>query len=294
MIELRQVTKHAGGREPVRPGAQGERNARASGRKILDAVDLTIAPGEVVLLAGPSGSGKSKLLGLCYGACLPDAGTVAVFGRELSRLRRSSLVRLRRWLGVVPQTPPLLDDYSVLANVALALEIRGEPRQTMRQRAHASLDRVGLADRAATITAALSAVERQWVAIARALVTEPSVLIADEPSAHFDPDSRDRLIEIIAMEQGRGMAAILATNDHMLLCAGAHHGWRHIELRQGALEVIAERTAHVYSSEATEVDIDEYESIELVAVGDLDARTDDVVPNVVPFPRSASIGGASR
>src|SRR5678810_463945 len=129
MITLEEVTK--------RFGRHGEVVA-------LDKVSLTVEEGAFVLLTGPSGAGKSTLLRLCFAAERPDSGTVSLFGRDISRLRRSSLPYLRRNIGVVFQDFKLLPDRSVLENVALALEIRALPRRLMRDRAADALAAVGL------------------------------------------------------------------------------------------------------------------------------------------------------
>ena len=322
MIELRRVYK--------RFSAQSMRAAPGdsiddAGCSLLAGIDLSVEPGEVVLISGPSGSGKSTLLGLLYGAGRVDSGTVAVFDRAVDRLRSSSIALLRRCVGVVPQNPAFLEDRTAFGNVALALEVRAEPRRTIRERALAAIERVGLADHAQTSIADLSAGQKQWLAIARALVAEPSVVIADDPSAHFDASSRERLIEILNGERERGAAVIVATNDYKLLCAGAQHSWRHVELRAGTLEVIADRRSEVSeSSEVSETPeapvseaeipadegrpswpgADDYELLEITAehgFSDLDNNwvLDDEEAelsalNVLPFPKSASAGGVAE
>ena len=230
MIELQRVYKRYPGQ---------------SGRAVLDAIDLQVAPGEVVLLSGSGGAGKSTLLGLLYGACFATSGTVSVFGRDVARLRRSSIALLRRCVGVVPQSPALMLDSSVFDNVAITLEAQAEPRRTIRARTMSALQSVGLAERARCPITRLAAGETQWTAIARALVGEPQILIADEPTAHLDRHDRKRFIELVTRSGRRGAAAVIATNDHKLLCAGARYGWRHVELRDGALEVIADRKPEI-------------------------------------------------
>lgn len=270
MIELQRVYKRYPGQ---------------SGRALLDDIDLCVDPGEVVLLSGPGSAGKSTLLGLLYGACFATSGTVSMFGRDVARLRRSSIALLRRCVGVVPQLPMLMPERSVFDNVAIALEARAEPRRTIRVRTMSALESVGLARWAGCPITGLAAGERQWVAIARALVGEPRVLIVDQPTAWFARRDRDRFIDLVAEAARRGTAAVIATNDHTLLCAGARLAWRHVELRDGALEVVADRqpenklsistaeTETEYASlevvEAVEA-VEAVESVEAVAVGEAD------------------------
>ena len=271
MIELRRVYKRYHERiGPPEPGLD---------RTVLDGIDLVVEPGEVVLVSGPCGSGKSTLLELLYGACFADSGTVAVFNRAISRLRRSSISLLRRCVGVIPQTPAFLWDRSVMGNVALALEVRAEHRAMIREKVLDSLERVGLADRATVPLRQLSMGERQWVAMARALVGEPNVLIADEPSTSFDTSGRGRLVDILEAERERGVAAIVATNDYKLLCAGARKSWRHVELRAGLLEVIADRRI---------------DALGLDNKPDVPGASSEDDANVLPFPMSVSAGGAAE
>lgn len=245
---------------------------------VLQGVDLCVQAGEVVLLSGAAGSGKTTLLELVYAAQMPDSGTVEVFGRDLSRLRRSSLTLLRQCIGVVPQTLTLLEDRSALDNVALALEVQAEPRQRMRARAAEALGAVGLACEADTPVSELSSGQKQLVALARALVRGPSILVADEPTTHMDTDGRKTLVQLLATGAADGAVAVVATNDHRLLSMGAHHGWRHVELHQGTLWAIANRDSEHHAQSDTEGG--DYESIEVT-----------VESNVVPFPLAAQAGG---
>ncbi|MCG8417362.1 MAG: ATP-binding cassette domain-containing protein [Proteobacteria bacterium] len=263
MIELRRVCMH-------RPGEPNQ--------AVLDGVDLAVGPGQVALLSGPTGAGKSTLLGLLYAAQLADSGTVSVFGRDVARLRRSSIALLRQCIGVVRQPPMLLEDRSALANVALPLEIRGEARGTVKERAMNALEQVGLAEHADTNVGRFSIGQKQWIAVARALVGEPYLVVADQPSTYFDATHCDRFVEILITLQRRGTAAVVATNDYRLLHAGVEHGWSHLELKAGAVEVIADGEKelrapsndaassagdHCESSDSDEYDLDDYDSIDI-------------------------------
>lgn len=216
-----------------------KRYSRSDG--VLCGVDLAVGDSEIVLLSGPTSTGKTTLLRLLYAAHQPDSGTVQVFGRDLARLRRSSIAILRRRLGVVPQTLALLDERTAFANVALALEVRAEAAHMIRMRAAEVLGTLGLGEYLDAPVCELSLGQRQLVAVARAIIADPAVLIADEPSAHLDDDGRKTLIEHLVRMQHSGLTAVIATNDHKLLSVGARYGWQHYELKGGTLHKVEAR-----------------------------------------------------
>jgi cell division transport system ATP-binding protein len=222
MIVLEEVTK--------RYGRRGETVA-------LEDVSLTVEEGAFVLLTGPSGAGKSTLLKLCFAAERPDAGRVLLFGRDISRLRRSSIPYLRRNIGVVFQDFKLLNDRSILENVALALEIRALPRRLMRDKAADALAAVGLAWKLDARPQILSAGEQQRVAIARALVGEPALLLADEPTGNLDPDLTRDLLVLFADVHRRGTTIVLATHDLTIMMAGERGGLTRAHLTAGRIEI---------------------------------------------------------
>jgi cell division transport system ATP-binding protein len=222
MIVLEDVTK--------RFGRRGEVVA-------LDSVSLTVEEGAFVLLTGPSGAGKSTLLKLIFAAERPDAGRVLLFGRDISRLRRSSIPYVRRNVGVVFQDFKLLPERTVLENVALALEIRALPRRLIRDRAADALAAVGLAWKLDARPRTLSAGEQQRVAIARALVGEPAILLADEPTGNLDPDLTRDLLVLFADVHRRGTTIVLATHDLTIMLAGERAGLARAHLTAGRLEL---------------------------------------------------------
>jgi cell division transport system ATP-binding protein len=224
MIALEGVTKRYGRHDEV---------------VALAEVSLEVAEGEFLLLTGPSGAGKTTLLRLVFAAERPDEGRVTLFGRDIGRLRRSSIPYLRRNVGVVFQDFKLLPDRSALENVALALEIRAMPRVEMRQRAADMLASVGLAWKLEVPPRRLSAGEQQRVAIARALVGEPAILLADEPTGNLDPKLTQDLLTLFVDVHRRGTTVILATHDLGVMAFGARQGWRSLHLEAGRLVELA-------------------------------------------------------
>jgi cell division transport system ATP-binding protein len=218
MIGMERVTK--------RYGRHGEVVALAE-------VSLDVAEGEFLLLTGPSGAGKTTLLRMMFAAEQPDEGSVTLFGREIGRLRRSSIPYLRRNIGVVFQDFKLLPDRSALDNVALALEIRALPRAEMRQRAADMLASVGLGWKLEVPPRQLSAGEQQRVAIARALVGEPAILLADEPTGNLDPRLTQDLLTLFVDVHRRGTTVVLATHDLGVMSFAAEQGWRSLHIEGG-------------------------------------------------------------
>jgi cell division transport system ATP-binding protein len=198
-------------------------------------VSLRIEENDFVLLTGPSGAGKTTLMRLMFAAERPDAGRVLLLGRDIGKLRRSSIPFLRRNVGVVFQDFKLLPDRSALENVAIALEIRALPRREVRDRAADALAAVGLAWRLDVTPRRLSAGEQQRVAIARALVGEPAILLADEPTGNLDPKLAQDLLLLFADVHKKGTTVVLATHDLEVMSTGARLGWRRVQLEAGQI-----------------------------------------------------------
>lgn len=182
---------------------------------ILHDLSLHVRAGESVAIVGASGSGKSTLLHVLAGLDLPQSGEVAVCGEDLSGASDRKRTQLRnRLMGFVYQFHHLLPEFSARENVAMPLLIRGTRRKTALQAAEALLARVGLSERMTHLPSELSGGERQRTAIARALVNQPSCLLADEPTGNLDQDSATAAFalmqEIIAEQQG---ALVIVTHD---------------------------------------------------------------------------------
>jgi lipoprotein-releasing system ATP-binding protein len=177
---------------------------------VLRGVDLDVEPGEMVAIMGPSGSGKSTLLHVLGALDRPDAGRVEVAGQDLSALRGAALAAFRnRTLGFVFQFHQLLPDFTAVENVLIPGRIAGGDLAALRRRATALLEEVGLADRADHFPNQLSGGERQRVALSRALLLEPPLMLADEPTGNLDPKSGDQVFDLLAELQGRHRATVV-------------------------------------------------------------------------------------
>lgn len=180
----------------------------------LDDLSFAVAPGELVLVSGHSGAGKTTLLKLIAAIERPSAGAVLVGGQDVGHLRRAAIPFLRRNLGLVFQDQKLLFDRNVFENIMLPLSIAGFPPKEAVGRVRAALDKVGLLDREKALPVALSGGEQQRLAIARAVVSRPGILLADEPTAHLDPDTAGEVATIFRDFHQVGVTVLVATcND---------------------------------------------------------------------------------
>lgn len=202
------------------------------GIEALRGITLSVAPGELVLITGHSGAGKSTLLRLAAAIERPTSGTVLVGGQNVGSLRPGAVPYLRRRLGLVFQDQKLLFDRTAFDNVMLPLAIaRFDPREAAR-RVRAALDKVGLLGREKAYPIALSGGEQQRLAIARAIVHRPSILLADEPTAHVDAAHAGEIAELFRSFHQVGVTVVIATHDPAL---AARLGARVIVLSNGAI-----------------------------------------------------------
>ncbi len=208
MIELLDVHK------TFNPGRENEYQA-------IRGVSLAIEAGKVTALRGPSGSGKTTLLGLLGGLTRPTRGRVRLDGRDVSALSERFLTLLRRdTFGFVFQQFQLIRDLSVLDNVMLPAQPTGRSYAEIRRRALALLEDLGLAQRAATPSQWLSGGEAQRAAIARALINDPRVILADEPTSHLDSDLSQQILAILGRLREQGRTLILSSHDPLVFEVG--------------------------------------------------------------------------
>ncbi len=187
---------------------------KGSGRVVaLGDVSFTIEKGEFVALNGQSGAGKTTLLRLLYRDELPSEGEIEVAGVDVTTLRRSGVARLRRSIGVVFQDAKLLGGRTVFENVAFVLQVLGTPRREIMPRAFVSLKAVGLSARAQAYPHQLSQGEAQRASLARALVKEPALLLADEPTGNLDDDMGAEILDLMKDVWVRGTTVLLATHQ---------------------------------------------------------------------------------
>ncbi len=196
-------------------------------------VNLTVEDGEFVYLVGTSGSGKTTILKLIHMEIMPTQGEVVVAGFTTAAMTRKKILTLRRRVGVVFQDFRLLHDRSVYDNVAFPLRLFGEFTEgEIRGRVDAVLDQVGLSHKAGDRPRELSGGEQQRIALARAVVNRPFVLLADEPTANLDPKTSDEIIEIIRRIHAGGTAVLLATHKMELVIDS---GERYVRLDEGTI-----------------------------------------------------------
>ena len=192
---------------------QGVGKVYPNGNAALRDVDLALGEGEFVFLVGPSGAGKSTLLRLLIRDELPTSGRVWIDGRDVARAGRRAVPQLRRRIGIVFQDYRLLPDRSVWENVAFALEVTGAPRRQIAPAVERALAVVGLAAQARQLPTTLSGGEQQRTAIARALVHEPRILIADEPTGNLDPLISWEIIQLLLRINELGTTVLMATHN---------------------------------------------------------------------------------
>ena len=186
---------------------------------MLKGIDLHIAKGEVVSIVGPSGAGKTTLLQIAGTLARPDSGTLRIAGNDVLALRGSALARFRcEHLGFVFQFHQLMPEFTALENVMIPAMIAGRiSRSNMKERAMQLLDYLGLSDRAKHRPAQLSGGERQRVAVARALMNEPDVILADEPSGSLDTQHKTELHNLFfRLRDEMGQTFVIVTHDEQL------------------------------------------------------------------------------
>ncbi len=202
------------------------------GKDALRGLSFTVDDGELLFVTGHSGAGKSTLLKLIAAIERPSSGSVLVNGQNVGALKRAAIPYLRRNLGLVFQDQKLLYDRSVYDNVMLPLAFSDHPPREAARRVRAALDKVGLLERERANPIQLSGGEQQRLAIARAVVNRPSILLADEPTANLDVDSAGRILDIFVAFNRVGVSVLIATHDLALI---ERYGTRVLRLADGRL-----------------------------------------------------------
>ena len=187
------------------------------GNTILDDISLQVKPGDFVFLVGQTGSGKSTILKLMYMDLLPTKGTVTVGPYSADNIERSEKPYLRRTLGIIFQDYRLLDDRNIYDNVAFTLHVTGAKSKDIKKRVLRALGDVGLAHQRNKMPNELSGGEQQRVVIARALVNNPSFLLADEPTGNLDPATSLEILQLLKNIHTRGTAVVMATHNYDLV-----------------------------------------------------------------------------
>ena len=203
------------------------------GTEALKEVSCSIEAGELVVLTGPSGAGKTTLLKLIAAIERPTQGSVLVHGQNVGKLTRGAVPYLRRNIGMVFQEGRLLFDRNVFENVILPLRIIGMVHKEAAKRVRAALDKVGLLAKEKAQPITLSGGEQQRLAIARAIVNRPAILIADEPTGNLDPEYAEQLVDMFAAFNQVGVTIVIATHDPHL---AARVTSRVLHLRGGVLQ----------------------------------------------------------
>lgn len=182
----------------------------------LQDINLTIEQGEFVFLSGPSGAGKSTLLKMIAAIERPDTGTLTVNGQDVGGIKPAGIPFLRRNLGLIFQQQLLLNDKTILENVMLPLFVTGVTEAEAQSRAHVALEKVGLAVRATSLPLTLSKGEQQLVTVARAIVNQPQIILADEPTANLDRANAEKVLDAIAFFQSAGVTCVISAHDESL------------------------------------------------------------------------------
>jgi len=202
------------------------------GKAALHDVSFAVEAGEIAFITGRSGAGKSTLLKLIPAIERPSSGSVIVHGHNVGALRRAAIPYLRRNIGLVFQDQKLLYDRSVYDNVMLPLAFSDHAPSEAARRARAALDKVGLLAREKANPIELSGGEQQRLAIARAVVNRPALLVADEPTANLDAESAARVLDIFVAFNQVGVTVLIASHDRGLV---ERYGKRVLQLSEGKL-----------------------------------------------------------
>lgn len=187
------------------------------GPEVLSDINLTLAPGSFHFLTGPSGAGKTSLMSLMYLGRMPTRGLVSMFGQNINKMKRQDMAAIRQRIGVVFQDFRLLNHMSTFDNVALPLRIAGKPEKEIQSNVHELLEWVGLGEHMNVLPNTMSGGQQQRIAIARAVVTRPRLLLADEPTGNLDDEIGERLLGLFEQLNRMGTTLVIATHNQVLM-----------------------------------------------------------------------------
>ncbi len=186
-------------------------------RAILENVTQELAAGSFHFLTGPSGAGKTTLLKMCYLSLMPDSGTLEIFGQDVTALSREQITQMRRKIGVVHQDCQFLNHLTIRQNIALPLLVAGKNIEDSMENLEDLLEWVDMAHRADAYPEEISGGERQRLALARAVIMDPDIIVADEPTGNVDWEMGQRLLSLLVELNKMGKSVLLATHDLNLI-----------------------------------------------------------------------------
>ncbi|MFC1565646.1 cell division ATP-binding protein FtsE [Candidatus Neomarinimicrobiota bacterium] len=196
-------------------------------------VHLRILPSEFYFLIGPSGAGKTTIIRLIYMDMFPDRGEINVNRFSSKKIRKRKIPQLRREIGLIPQNFNLLNDRNLFENVALPLHVIGCDKKEIRDRVIALLVEVGLEDKAYEYPRELSGGEQQRACIARGLVKDPAIILADEPTGNLDPSTALQILRLLERINRKGTAVLMTSHNYRLIKELGH---RFIEIKNGIIQ----------------------------------------------------------
>ncbi len=195
-------------------------------------INFNLDPGEFTFLIGPTGSGKTTIMKLIYMDLYPDSGKIVILGTNVAKLKRRKIPFLRRRIGMIFQDYHLLNDRNLFENVAIPLHIIGIPRNEVEERVYRILEEVGLTNKEKQYPEELSGGEQQRACIARALIKDPEIILADEPTGNLDPIASFELVNLLEQINREGTAILMASHNYNLIKGRGHPI---IEMRDGKL-----------------------------------------------------------
>ena len=184
---------------------------------IFTDLNFTVDPGEFTFLIGKSGAGKTTLLEMVYMNIIPQNGVVTVGDYSSDTIKKSDLPELRKRIGVIFQDFKLLEDRNVYDNLAFVLQVTGTPKRNMKRKIFHALSDVGLTHKQNNMPQELSGGEKQRIAIARAIINEPMLILADEPTGNLDPETAEEILAILKKINSRGTSILFATHNYELV-----------------------------------------------------------------------------